>query len=123
MGVQVEVGVGVKVGLGVGVLVGVDVGINVGVEVLVEVGAKVGVGVDVAVRVKVGVGVEVPKKAGCAKGCQPKAMAEIIKAKARAPAITTKVCGELFSILRKRFILAELDRPGDSPKSDGTRTC
>jgi hypothetical protein len=101
--------------------VGVAVGVSVGVGVLVKVGVKVGVGVDVAVLVKVGVGVEVPKMASCTEGCQPKAMAEMTKAKARAPAITAKVDGELFSVLRKRLIPAEQDRPGDSPKSDETR--
>ncbi len=132
MSVDVEVGVGVNVGLGVGVevgvgvLVGVDVGVGVGVDVgvLVEVDVGVAVGVDVGVLVKVGVGVRVLKTASWADGCQPKAMAEMTRAKAMAPAITTLVSSELFSVWRKTFTptSAESRQLHGSPKSDGTRS-
>ncbi|MBM4465091.1 MAG: hypothetical protein FJ014_05965 [Chloroflexi bacterium] len=123
MGVDVEVGVGVNVGLGVGVIVGVGVGVDVGVLVEVDVGVAVGVGVDVGMLVKVGVGVRVLKMASWADGCPPKAMAEITRAKAMAPAITTLVSNELFSVWRTTFTpTSESRQLHGSLKSDGTRS-
>jgi len=78
----------------------VAVGVGHGVWVLgrVAVAVVVGGGVDVGVLVEVGVGVGVPRTAGCAEGRQPKATAEMTRAKTRAPIIRT--CGP-FSVLTK----------------------
>jgi len=79
----------------------VDVGVLVGVDVRVAVGVGVNVGMLVGVSVGVDVGVEVPNMVNWPEDRQPKATAEIARARAREPITTIKMSGKLPCVLRK----------------------